>query len=400
MKILWVKCDFLHPTNKGGRIRTLEMLRRLHRDHEIHYVAFADPAQPEGPRRAGEYCSQAYPLPLRLVSKSSPAFAGEVLQNLFSPLPLAVSRYVSADMRKLIEKLLREQAFDALVCDFLAAAPNIPQIEDAVLFQHNIEALLWNRHASTAADPLRRLYFGRQAARMFAFEDDTCRRAGHVVAVSAKDQDDMCRLFNISRISAIPTGVDIDHFAPPPGVPVVADLVFIGSMDWMPNIDGILWFVEEILPLIRHSRKDCRLAIAGRQPSRKIAALPEKDSGITVTGSVPDIRPYLWGASVSIVPLRIGGGTRLKIYESMAAKVPVISTTIGAEGLEIHPPEDIRIADTAEAFAAQCMGLLDDAEQRGRQAAAAWDMVNARFSWAQVTREFEQILQAGPRPNS
>jgi glycosyltransferase involved in cell wall biosynthesis len=399
MKILWVKCDFLHPTNKGGQIRSLEMLRRLHRDHEIHYAAFADPTQPEGPRRASEYCSHVYPLPLELPAKSSPAFAAEVLRNLFSPLPLAIARYVSSDMRMLIEKLLLQGAFDRVVCDFLAAAPNVPQIENSVLFQHNIETMLWRRHASTASDPLRRAYFGRQATRMFAFERDTCRRAGHVVAVSAKDREDMQGLFNVSRISAIPTGVDVDHFAPPPGVSPVADLVFIGSMDWLPNIDGMSWFVEDILPLIRRQRKDCRLAIAGRKPSGKIMALAEKHSEIQVTGSVPDIRPYLWGATVSIVPLRIGGGTRLKIYESMAARIPVVSTTVGAEGLEIHPSEDIRIADTPEAFAAQCIELLDNEKQRRRQAAAAWEMVNARFSWSHVTREFEQILQTTHRPS-
>ena len=398
MKILWVKCDFLHPTNKGGQIRTLEMLRRLHRDHEIHYVAFADPASPEGPRRAGEYSSRVYPLPLELAPKSSPAFAGQALRNLFSPLPLAIARYVSSDMRILIEKLLRQEAFDRVVCDFLAAAPNIPQIETAVLFQHNIETLLWRRHASTASDPLRRAYFSRQAGRMFAYERDTCRRAGHLVAVSAKDREDLRRLFGVSRVSAIPTGVDIEHFAPPPLPRPAAGLVFIGSMDWLPNIDGIVWFTEEILPLIRRTRQDCSLVIAGRQPSRRITALAERHPQIKVTGSVPDIRPYLWGASVSIVPLRIGGGTRLKIYESMAARVPVVSTTVGAEGLEIHPPDDIRIADTPESFAAQCVELLEDAAQRNRQAAAAWEMVNSRFSWEQVTREFEQILRDSPGP--
>ena len=399
MRILWVKCDFLHPTDKGGQIRTLEMLRRLHQNHEVHFAAFSDPARPEGPRRANEYSFKAYPVPLDLPVKSSLAFAGEAVRNLFSPLPLAIARYVSADMRRLIEKLLRELAFDTVVCDFLAAAPNVPEIENAVLFQRNIETLLWRRHASTASDPLRRLYFGRQADRMFDYESITCRRAAHVIAVSMKDEQDMRQLFNVPRISAVPTGVDIDYFAPAPAA-AVGELVFIGSMDWMPNIDGVLWFAEEILPLIRRKRKGCRLTIAGRQPSRKIAALAEKDPNIQVTGSVPDIRLYLWGASVSIVPLRIGGGTRLKIYESMAARIPVVSTTVGAEGLEIHPPEDIRIADTAEGFAAACIELLDDGEQRRRQATAAWEMVNARFSWEQVSRDFERILRATPRPVS
>jgi len=400
MKILWVKCDFLHPTNKGGQIRTLEMLRRLHRNHEVHYAAFSDPAHPEGLERSIEYCSHAHSLPLAVPSKASLAFAAEAVRNIFSPLPLAIARYASPRMREVISKLVRELRFDSLVCDFLAAAPNIPQIENAILFQHNIETMLWRRHAGTASDPLRRAYFGQQAARMFTFEREMCRRAAHVIAVSEKDGEDMRRLFGVSRISSIATGVDIDHFAPPPAPAPTADLVFIGSMDWMPNIDGILWFAAEILPLIRQVRKDCKVAIAGRQPSKRILALAENDPHIVVTGSVPDIRPYLWGASVSIVPLRIGGGTRLKIYESMAAKVPVVSTTVGAEGLEIHPPEDIRIADLPETFARQCVELLADASQRTRQASAAWEMVNERYSWAKVTRAFEQILERGHQPVS
>src|SRR5215472_142991 len=119
MKILWVKCDFLHPTNKGGQIRTLEMLRRLHCDHEVHFAAFADPAQPEGPERSREYCSRVYSVPLKLPPKASLAFAAEAFRNVFSPLPLAIARYASTDLRNLIAKLLREQRFDSIVCDFL-----------------------------------------------------------------------------------------------------------------------------------------------------------------------------------------------------------------------------------------------------------------------------------------
>ena len=163
-------------------------------------------------------------------------------------------------------------------------------------------------------------------------------------------------------------------------------------MDWMPNIDGMRWFVGEVLPRIRARRPNCTLTIAGRKPTSAITELAASDSGILVTGGVPDIRPYVWGAAVSIVPLRIGGGTRLKIYESMAARVPVVSTRIGAEGLAIHPPNDIRIADTAEEFASQCLDLLENPQQRSAIAEAAWTMVAERFSWESVAQQFEQIL--------
>jgi glycosyltransferase involved in cell wall biosynthesis len=233
---------------------------------------------------------------------------------------------------------------------------------------------------------------------MFRFERDTCRRVGGIAAVSENDSTTMAKLFAIPEPPAIPTGVDIEYFAPPAeAAQRLKDLVFIGSMDWMPNIDGMRWFVEDVLPRIRTLRPNCSLTIAGRKPPNAITELAAHDRGIEVTGGVPDIRPYLWGAAVSIVPLRIGGGTRLKIYESMAARVPVVSTSIGAEGLAIHPPADIRIADSPEDFAAECVQLLENSQQRADIAEAAWNMVAERFSWESVAQQFEQILASTKR---
>ena len=163
-------------------------------------------------------------------------------------------------------------------------------------------------------------------------------------------------------------------------------------MDWLPNVDGVLYFVREILPLIRRSRPETTLAIVGRTPPPNISQLAAQDPRIQVTGTVPDIRPYLWGSAVSIVPLRIGGGTRLKIYEAMAARIPVVSTSIGAEGLSVNPPTDIRLADTPEHFASHCVELLASPDARARLSQAAWQMVNAHFSWEQVARCFETVM--------
>jgi len=393
MKILWVKCDFLHPTDKGGQIRTLEMLRRLHLRHEIHYVAYEDPSQPEGLRRSSEYCSHAYPVPLKVPPRASVAFAAQAIRNLFSTLPLSLERYVSRQMRVQVEQLIQCEHFDGVVCDFLSAAPLLPNLPGCLLFQHNVETMIWRRHVDNARGPLSRWYFGLQAERMFRFERETCQRVGGIVAVSENDSTTMAQLFDIPPPPSIPTGVDIGYFAPPSATPQpLRDLVFIGSMDWMPNIDGVRWFVDEVLPRIRAQRPDCTLTIAGRKPTSAITELAARDPRILVTGGVPDIRRYVWGAAVSIVPLRIGGGTRLKIYESMAARVPVVSTSIGAEGLAIHPPTDIRIADTAEEFAVQCLDLLENPRQRSAIAEAAWTMVAERFSWESVARQFEQIL--------
>ena len=229
-------------------------------------------------------------------------------------------------------------------------------------------------------------------------EGAVSRRAGHVIAVSPIDEARMRELYGVARVSVIPTGVDLEYFAPPEIAESKAELVFVGSMDWMPNIDGVNFFLEEVFPRIVAKRPQTTFAIVGRSPSDGLRAQTKSDPRITVTGTVPEVRPWLWGAKVSVVPLRIGGGTRLKIYEAMAARVPVVSTAIGAEGLAIDPPHNIRIADTAQDLAAECLALLDASLERRQIADAAWDMVAQSFSWEHVAACFENILTAGPRP--
>ncbi|HUK19670.1 MAG TPA: glycosyltransferase [Bryobacteraceae bacterium] len=396
MKILWIKSDFLHPTTRGGQIRTLETLRCLHQRHEIHYVAVEDPGQPEGPARSREYCSRAYPVRHRVPGHGSPAFYAQAAAGLFSSMPVAISRFRSGEMRRQVDQLMDEGEFDRVVCDFLTPAPNISRIERCLLFQHNVETVIWQRRARSAPDPARRAYFRLQAARMCAYEKRICRQAGHVIAVSESDARTMRDLFGVSRLSVAPTGVDVEWFAPAATAAPVADLVFLGSMDWLPNVDGIGHFVREALPLIRRRRPECSLAIVGRTPAAEVLALAQAVPGIQVTGTVPDVRPYLWGSRVAIVPLRIGSGTRLKIYEAMAARVPVVSTTVGAEGLEVRHPENIRLADTPEAFAGECLDLLEHPPERERLAQAGCGLVKARFSWEEVSKTFDRILEAGP----
>ena len=403
MKTLWVNSNFMHPTTKGGQIRTLEMLRHLHRWHEIHYVAIENPAQPEGPARAREYSHKSYPFPYRVPSKTSPAFYAELLRGLFSPTPVAVERFNPPGMRAFLEDLIRQEHFDCAVVDHLAPTSYFPDLPHAIFFQHNVETVIWRRHVEHAANPLRRAYFKLQADRMYRYERRVSQASGHIVAVSRTDADVMRRLFDVTRVTEIPTGVDIDYFLPGKTgdsacQPVPSsDLVFVGSMDWLPNVDGVLYFVREILPLIRRQRPATTLAIVGRTPPPKILQLAAEDAAIQVTGTVPDIRPYLWNSAVSIVPLRIGGGTRLKIYEAMAAQIPVVSTTIGAEGLSVNPPEDIRIADTPDRFASHCLELLASPEIRARLSHSAWQMVNSNYSWEHVARCFEKIMENGPR---
>lgn len=397
MKILWVNANYLHPTTKGGQIRTLEMLKHIHRRHEVHYATFEDPGNEEGPRGAVEYSSQVHAFPHYAPSHNSLLFYGQILKGVVSPIPVAISRWYSREMERGLLRLATEKRFDAAVCDFLAPALQFPAIDKAVLFQHNVETMIWRRHAEHAGDPVRRLYMNVQARRMFDFEAGICRRAGHIVAVSKNDTETMQELFGVTRISDVPTGVNTDYFNPEAQTGEWADVVFVGSMDWLPNVDGMTWFLDEILPLIRRRRPGCSVAIVGRKPPQSLLDRAVSDKLLRVTGTIPDIRPWLWGARISIVPLRIGGGTRLKIYEAMAAGAPVVSTTVGAEGLDVCHGANILLADDPVAFAESCLELLADEGRRHSIASAARGHVVQNYSWDGVARSFEAILESGPR---
>jgi glycosyltransferase involved in cell wall biosynthesis len=213
-----------------------------------------------------------------------------------------------------------------------------------------------------------------------------------VIAVSETDAAIMRSEYGAQCVYATPTGVDLEYFSPPAAAPRAADLVFVGSMDWAPNIEGAEWFVREVLPLIRRRRPECSVSLAGRKPGRAILDLAKVDARIAVTGTVPDIRPHVWGAAVSIVPLLTGGGTRLKIFEAMAARIPVVSTTIGAEGLPVEHGTHLYLADDPQSFAARCVELMENPDSRSRLTAAAWDLVSSRFSWDAAALEFERLL--------
>ena len=200
-------------------------------------------AQPEGLQRASEYCSRAYPVALEVPPRRSLGFVAQLAGNLASSMPLSLSRYCSAAMREQIAKVLSTAHFDSVVCDFLAPAPNFADMSSVVLFQHNVETMIWRRHVEQAPDPLRKAYFKMQADRMFDWERRMCRAAARVIAVSPQDAAVMRDLFGIEAVS-VATGVDLDYFRRPPDAPHKADLVFVGSMDWLPNSDGVNYFVQ------------------------------------------------------------------------------------------------------------------------------------------------------------
>jgi glycosyltransferase involved in cell wall biosynthesis len=400
MKILWICPFFLHPTDRGAQIRTLGTLKQLHKRHEIHFAALNDPQSLEGPLRSSGYSSRHFAVEHCAPSRKSLAILPQLAGSMFNPVPLAVSRYYSRQLKQEIDALIAVQRYDSIVCDFLAAAPNVPDLTSCVLFQHNVETTIWQRHATQADSLPKKFFFQLQAAKMEAYERKMCRAARHVIAVSAIDASRMRQMFQIDAVSSVPTGVDVEYFAPSAAAAHGSDILFCGSMDWLPNVDAVVHFVSDILPLIRQKLPAATFTVAGRSPDAKVLKAVQGLSGVSVTGKVDDMRPYLWGSKLSVVPIRIGGGTRLKIYECMAAGIPVISTTVGAEGLSYEDGEDIVLADDPAAFAEACVRLLSDDAARRAVAGNALARVHRELSWEAVSREFEAILENNRIPSA
>ena len=405
MRILWLKTELLHPVDKGGKIRTFHMLKELKREHHVTYLTLDDGSgAADAGTRASEYCHELVRVEHRTRAKFSAAFYGELAANLVSPLPYFMKKYQSAQMRREIARLVAGDRFDVLVCDFLQPSVNLPTRDLAiptVLFQHNVEAMIWKRHYEVQQNPLKKAYLYGQWRKADAYERAACRRFDHVVAVSQEDRETMERAYGLKSVSDVPTGVDTEFFRPR-GTETREphNLVFTGSMDWLPNEDAIQFFTKEIMPRIKVRVPDATLTVVGRNPYASLVELGKRDPSIIVTGRVEDVRPYMERAAAYIVPIRIGGGTRLKIYEAMAMEKPIISTTIGAEGLPVVDGRELLLADTAEKFADAVVSVLRDeatARELGERAAIA---VRERFSWDKVSKAFAEacgmaIAEAG-----
>ena len=395
VRILWLKTELLHPVDKGGKIRTYNMLKELKRKCHITYLTLDDGAGDNTARElANEYCHDLVCIPHRRREKFTTGFYVELVLNLASDLPYAIKKYESTEMRREIEK--RVGNCDVLICDFLAPAVNIPRdLECAtVLFQHNVEAMIWKRHYEVQTNAARKAYLYRQWRKMVDFEAATCPKFDSVVAVSREDREQMEREYGVENVYDVPTGVDTDFFRPnSQRERKPHNLVFTGSMDWLPNEDAIRYFTEQIMPRIKQSVPDVTLTVVGRDPYPGLVELSKQDPSVIVTGRVEDVRPYMDEAAVYIVPLRIGGGTRLKIYEAMAMAKPIVSTSIGAEGLPVTYGTEIVLADTPESFADAVVKLLHDQDLANTIGQRAATRVRKEFGWNTVAESFAAICE-------
>ncbi len=311
-----------------------------------------------------------------------------------SPYPHCLAKYYRPGVAESLRDLAESNAYDVIICDFLTPVGVIPWDSSCpkIVFTHNVEAMIWQRHYQVARNPLWKAACWREYRAMSRLERRYLDRADHVLTVSDADRDVFARFLAPSKITVIPTGVDVEYFRVEPGNEQPYTLVFTGAMDWMANEDAICYFADEILPRVHEQLPETVLWVVGRNPSFRVRSLAAKKNGVKVTGEVEDVRPYVRDASVYIVPLRVGGGTRLKIFEALAMGKAVVSTPIGAEGLPVRDGENILLADEKQDFAQKIVSLLRDPGTRNRLGQAGRRLVESEHSWRSVAERFDSML--------
>lgn len=390
----------LLPLNTGGRRRTFQILSELTRRHDVTVFTTTEAGDdpPDDLPRLGA-CSRVVAVPYDVPKPGTSRFARALVRSWGSRYPVALWKWQVPDLRRRIRAAVTPNAVDVVVVDFLFADPNVPPAGvPTVYFAHNVECQIWKRLAAVEPRAWRRALLEIEWRKLRACERRTVRRANTTVAVSPQDRAMLLDDAPAARVEVVSTGVDTSYFAPTGAAEVPLRLVFSGSMDWYPNEDAILYFADRIWPRLRACRPGLSLTVVGRNPSTRLASVA-REAGIDVTGTVDDVRPHIADASVYVVPIRIAGGTRLKIFEALAMQKAVVSTTVGAEGLGLASGHHFVAADGEDAFAAAVLRLLDDADARRALGTAGRQLVEEHYSWSSVSRQFESFLEGAVRPD-
>ncbi len=396
LKVLFLSQRFLYPMDTGGKIRTGKMLDKLSDLFEVTLVSNVE--SPKDDLYLGEIknlCHQFHPVPWKEVKKYTLSFYLRLLMQMTSRYPVTVLNDYSRDIETRLHHLIAQESFDLVICDFVQSSLNFKHIKNVktLLFQHNVESEIVNRHIKTNKNPIIKLFWWLQYVKMYRYEKAMCQKFNGVVAVSELDRQYMQTRYQAPHVFAIPTGVDTENLVPQEAEPEANSLIFTGSMDWLPNEDAILFFVQQILPRIRRVIPDVKLSVVGRNPSPYLRQKLSGEDAVDLVGWVEDVRPFIARHALYVVPLRIGGGTRIKVYEAMAMGKAMVSTPIGTEGLPVEPGKHVWLAAEAEDFAEAVIHLLQDRSARRQLEVEARRFVERHCSWDRAAAVFADICR-------
>lgn len=411
MKILFITEKFPYPLDSGGRIRTYHILKGLSQEHEVTLITIIEKEDqrqyiPELEKVCREVrairapCETPFQLGLKLV------------KNLFSTVPIVVERHYLPGIADEIKKQLQNgrSNFDVVHFDHLDASIYwhcAPETMITVLDEHNIVSNQIKTSADAERNPLKQFYMRFQLRRTVRYEAEVCQKMTCCFVCSDIDKSYLLNMAKDARIVTIPNGVDVEYFRDRSWrtnvqgslVQEPNSMIFVGTLDYGPGATAVRYFCEEILPLIQEKVPNMRFWAVGQNPPQYLQNLAERDKRIIVTGRVDDIRPYVARSKVFVVPLKSGSGTRLKILDAMAMGIPVISTSIGAEGLDVSSGEQILLADTPELFSAAVLQVLQDNDVANTIRENAFKLVQEKYAWKKVWtdllaayQELEQTL--------
>ena len=398
MKILFVGTNVPVPPNNGQAIRTLSVLQALvAAGHVLDFVGFVGKSAPETLEPLSSFCRKVELLPQHWANVSAQSNYLRRAQCLFSRKSYSIQRFLSQQMETTIQARLDASEFDLIVSNGLYGLVNVPSTRlPIVLDCHNVEYLMIERYAALEKNPAKKCYARIESRLMRAAERRACCRVAAAMVCSEQDRGRLQDFCPDVPLAVVPNVVDTEFFVPSDDETGdhgrSPQLLFQGSMDWYPNRDAVEFFASKIFPLVRAKVPDGRFIVAGRNPDPGFLRKYANCQWMEFTGTVPDMRPYLSAASVVVVPLRVGSGTRIKILEAGASGRPTVSTTVGAEGIDLENGKEIILADDPLEFAERVIALLQDREFRKTIGQAARAAIAQRYNLGVMRQGIENVL--------
>lgn len=393
MRILFITEKFPYPLDTGGKIRTYHILKGLSQEHRVTLVTTIEQeAQRAYLPELQKVCHDINLIPSK--NENLIQLGMKIFKNFFSSVPIVVERHYLPAMAAEIQKLLHTQPsqYDVVHFDHLDASVYfdcLPPGMTTVLDEHNIVSNQIKTSAAVERNILKRLYMQFQLGKTLRYEADICRKTTRCFVCSDTDKTYLLKMAKDADVTVVPNGVNIDYFNETSrhkqvklDIPETSQaVIFVGTLDYGPGGTAVRYFCHEILPLIHARLPETAFFAVGQNPPQDLQDLAVQDSRILVTGRVDDIRPYVARSNVFVVPLQSGSGTRLKILDAMAMGIPIVSTSIGAEGLDASSGENILLADTPEEFSSAVLQLLEDEALRKTLTDNARQFVRKRYSW-------------------
>jgi glycosyltransferase involved in cell wall biosynthesis len=397
MRVAVVDADLPYPPTSGKRLRTLHLMLRLAERHEITYIGRRQVITDDA-ARAGEFLRDHHIEPILvddpLPRKKGLGFFGRLLANCCSPWPYSVASHQSTAMRQAIAAYASSHAVDLLQIEWSAYVPMLNRAisEPRLLIAHNVDALIWQRFHETARGLARRTFLKEQWRKFDRFERWAFQQVSGVVAVSSEDAALIRNRYEQPNVSVVDNGIDRAYFESIVGRRDPRRILFLGALDWRPNQDAVALLLDTIFPDVLAHVPDARLVLVGRNPPEGLLRRAQETPNVEIHADVPDVRPYLATSGVMAVPLRIGGGSRLKILEALAAGLPVVSSRVGAEGLCLQPGEHYTQAEENE-MAAALVGVVRQPELAQQTAAKGRELVLETYDWETLAKKLESVWE-------